>query len=139
MDQLEQNKPKPPRYFTDKVLATHQQGEVIRKSKDRTFFGYTYEKQGTHPLSLAIDIRTKDGNRSATFFHEISSPIIFDPSGSICFKTSSQEIKIEGRNLEFIYELLMEHRLVWIKEMDDSFPVSEATEPIIESIKTELV
>ena len=128
---------KPTRYFTDKILSKNPipKLEQVRKSKDNAYFGYTYDKPGNHPLSMGIDFRGKDGSRMALFFHEIASPILYTPEKGISFSTRSHQITIKGVNLLFIYDLLIENRLMWIQEADNSFDTSiDENEPIPEKV-----
>lgn len=116
--------------------------EYIRKAKDRNFYGFTHDDRGQHSISLAIDFFQKDGNRFGIYYLEIASPVRFNLGGgtanaSISFTTPSVDITIEGRNLNVIYEYLLEQRLVWLKEKDTSVADVPEGEPIIESIRIE--
>ena len=112
----------------------------IRKSKDFTFYGVTFDQAGRHPISLAIDFFMNDGNRIGIFNMEIASPVLFDLGGevkpqSIILRTSFYEILIEGRNLQKVYEYILEQRLVWIKEPDNSFIAENDSDTVIEKIE----
>lgn len=114
----------------------------IRKSKDSAFYGVTFDQAGRHPISLAIDFFRKDGSRFGIFNMEINSPILFDLGGeikpqSILLKTNSIEITIEGRNLQKVYEYILEQRLVWVKEPDSSHTEIKEGEVEIEKIEIE--
>ena len=113
--------------------------DFIRKAKDRKYYGYTFDQAGRHPISLAIDFFTKDGNRFGIFYMEIASPIMFNlgdgaTGQTIIMRTSALEITIEGKGLAPIYEYLLEQRLVWMKELDASFSPTN-NETIIDSIE----
>jgi len=116
--------------------------EFIRRAKERKYYGYTFDQRnGQHPLSLALDFLTKDGSRFGIFYMEIRSPIHFnlgeDGSGQkIVLNVSSSEITIEGKHLSPIYEYILEQRIVWLKESDSSFSGDgEENEPVIERIE----
>ena len=116
--------------------------EHIRKAKDRKFYGFTHDQAGMHPLSIALDIFQKDGNRLGVYYLEIASPVRFNQGGgvqraSISFNTPTLLITIEGKNLVSVYEYLLEQRLVWLKEKDSSFAEVKENEPLIENIKIE--
>lgn len=117
--------------------------EFIRKAKDRKYFGYTFDQaNGRHPLSMALDFFTKDGNRFGVYYMELSSPIIFDlgKSGNgqtITLHVGGREITIEGKNLSSVYEYILEQRLVWVKEHEGSYIEAEEGEPVIERIQIE--
>lgn len=111
--------------------------DFIRKATDRKYYGYTFDQAGRHPISLAIDFMTKDGNRFGVYYMEVQSPIQLhlgsgNSSQRISLQTSSQEIIMEGKNLTPLYEYILEQRLVWAKEINSSF--SESTDSTIESI-----
>jgi hypothetical protein len=100
--------------------------DFIRKATDRKYYGYTFDQAGRHPISLAIDFMTKDGDRFGVFYMEIQSPIQFQLGDGVTeqkiqIQTHSNEISIEGRKLAPIYEYLLEQRLVWLKEEDSTF------------------
>lgn len=115
--------------------------EFIRKAKDRTYYGYTFDQaSGRHPLSLALDFFLKDGSRFGVYYMEINSPILLSlGSGtepqSVTLRTSSNEIVIAGRNLTPVYEFLLEQRLVWLKELETSFAEVADGETVIERIE----
>ena len=111
--------------------------DFIRKATDRKYYGYTFDQAGRHPISLAIDFMTKDGNRFGVYYMEVQSPIQLhlgsgNSSQRISLRTSSQEIIVEGKKLTPVYEYILEQRLVWVKEISSSF--SESTDSTIESI-----
>ncbi|MCB0846265.1 MAG: hypothetical protein KDD63_25310 [Bacteroidetes bacterium] len=106
---------------------------------ENSCYGATYDKAGKHPISLAIDFFTKDGNRFGVFYMEIASPILFNlGSGTtgqtITLRASTIEVTIEGKNLAPVYEYLLEQRVVWMKELDSSF-ITEGNETVIDSIR----
>ena len=115
--------------------------DFIRKATDRKFYGYTFDQAGRHPLTLALDFFTKDGNRFGVFYMEVASPIMFNlgdgtTAQTITIRTSTMEITIEGKNLAPVYEYILEQRLVWVKEVESSF-TPEDSETVIESITYE--
>ena len=112
--------------------------DVIRKAKDRKFYGYTFDQTGRHPISLAIDFIQRDGDRLGIFYMEIASPVLLklgkgDTPQTILLKTSNVEISISGKNLGPVYAYILEQRLVWAKEESSSFNL-EDQETVIESI-----
>lgn len=126
---------------TNKIIKrTIQEKEVevetgqnqIRNSIDKKpFYGYVPEKK---EMSLAIDITTNDGNNIGLEYHKISSWFNFNQSGTISFQADRHEIKIEGRNLQPIYEYLLEHRLVWIAGKLNEMEKFPENETVIDSI-----
>lgn len=115
--------------------------QTIRKAKERQFYAYTFDQRdGRHPLSLALDFFIKDGNRFGIFYMEITSPVLYSlgsgaTAQSVTIRTSTAEITIKGKNLSPIYEYILEQRLVWLKEPDTSFVETGEDEPEIEEIE----
>ena len=125
--------------FEQNSVANILKQDFIRKAKDRKYYGYTFDQAGRHPISLAIDFMTKDGNRFAIFYMEVASPVRFNlgngSSGqTITLRTPDTEIIIEGKNLSPVYEYILEQRIVWVKEADSSF-TTEGDETVIKSIR----
>lgn len=121
-----------------------EKAEFIRKAKDRKCYGYTFDQRnGQHPLSLAVDFFLKDGSRMGIFYMEIQSPILLSLGGantpqSITLRTTGTEITIYGKRLSPIYEYLLEQRLVWLKEPDSSFVAIEEGEAEVERIELKM-
>ena len=109
----------------------------IRDSRDYQFYGITKTKAGDAVLSLALKLILEDGEQIIIQYHELQSPIRFKPADIITFSTSTLSVTIEGKNLEPILDYISEHRLVWIKEPDNSFGQGNDNEPEVTNIKIE--
>ena len=86
-----------------------------RKSMNRKYYGYTLEEKGFAPMATAVELILADGDNVGLQYHLITSLIRLDNSGEITFSTSESRFKITGRNLRPIYELLLDHRLIWLE------------------------
>jgi len=140
--------PKPPSKedkvskFTGLINRQRAPAEPIRKARDQEYFGTTFDRQGMHPVSAAIDFHLSSGDSFGVFYYAILSPILFNRGQGaspqkIRLKTQTLEITIQGRNLYSVYEYLLEQRLVWVKEADSSFVPDEEGKTVIEQISFE--
>jgi hypothetical protein len=115
--------------------------EFIRKAKDRNCYGYTFDQSnGRHPISMALDFFTSDGNRFGVFYMEVASPILFSLGSNgkpqtITMRIGRNIVEISGKNLSVVYEYILEQRLVWVKENSSSFVQDGGDEPMIEKIE----
>ncbi len=110
----------------------------IRESKDSDFYGITKTRAGEAVLSLALKLILENGEQLIIQYHDLQSPIRFYPEDKITCSTPTLSLIIEGKNLEDILDYMSEHRLVWIKEPDNSFGATQQTDkPIITKITIE--
>lgn len=120
--------------FTQKVAPEGK----IRDSKDLDFYGITRTKAGDAVLSLALKLILENGEQLIIQYHDLQSPIRFYPEDKITCATPTLSVTIEGENLEAILDYISEHRLVWIKEPDNSFGAAKETDkPIVTKITIE--
>jgi hypothetical protein len=111
----------------------------IRPSSDYPFYGVTKTVRGEPTLSMALKIILKDGRQFAFNYHELVSPIEYDGASEISIQTLSKTITIEGRNLEQLFDYILEHRLVWMKEPDSSLVIANDNEVQISAISVKAV
>ena len=111
---------------TDPDLAARQLAKGASKSKS-----------GVAEVSLALKLIMEDGSQLEIQYHEFVSPMKFDGATLIEISTPTLSIKINGKNLQSIFDYLMEHRLVWIKEPDSSMVETKEGEAEIEKIEIE--
>ncbi|MFK7979276.1 MAG: hypothetical protein AB8G86_04805 [Saprospiraceae bacterium] len=123
--------------FVNQLSSNQALEGKIRDSKDFQFYGITKTKAGDAVLSLALKLILQDGEQLVIQYHELQSPVRFKPSDILTFSTPTLSITIEGKNLESILDYIAEHRLVWIKEPDNSFIQTKDGEPEVTSIKIE--
>ena len=109
----------------------------IRDSKDFAFYGVTKTQAGHAVLSLALKLILENGEQIIIQYHELQSPVRFRPADIITLNTPTLLVTLEGKNLESVLDYISEHRLVWIKEPDNSFGEEKEEEPTITRIKIE--
>lgn len=103
-------------------------------NSDNPVYGITKTLRGEPTLSMALKIILKNGRQLAFNYHELVSPIEYDGASQIIIQTLTKTIKIEGRNLETLFDYILEHRLVWMKEPDASLVPINDNEVQIRSI-----
>lgn len=134
----EQNKPTP-FLLREKERRGSQEENRIRPSNDFEFYGITKTVRGEPTLSMALKIILKDGRQYAFNYHELVSPIEYDGASEIVIQTIGKSIKIEGKNLESLFDYILEHRVVWMKEPDASLVPANDNEVEISSISVTVV
>ncbi|GAB5552873.1 MAG: hypothetical protein Sapg2KO_24640 [Saprospiraceae bacterium] len=111
-------------------------GNSILKSRGRSdFFGISDERAGN---VLALKLISSVGTQKAVHYHDILSPMDFDGTSEIVLLTSAIKIIINGRNLDKLFDYIIQHRVMWVKEPQDSFSDVEEKEVEISSIRFEL-
>ncbi len=78
-----------------------------------------------------------DGNIAAIYYHDLISPMTYDPEGVIGISLPTATITVIGRNLRPLFDYYFESRVTWVKEPDSSFTHAEKGQPEIERIKIE--
>ncbi|GJM45213.1 MAG: hypothetical protein DHS20C21_20550 [Gemmatimonadota bacterium] len=69
-------------------------------------------------------LKQKNGNQKALMYSYLVE-INFDPSEGIVMKYVSHSVTIKGRHLGAIFERLVEHRISWMQEVEESAIVDE--------------
>ena len=82
------------------------------------FYGLT-DKEAS--MAVALKFVTQSGEQKAIHYHDIISPIEFDGSSKIVLYTSRLSITITGKHLEELFDFIIQHRVKWVVEPQDSF------------------
>lgn len=72
-------------------------------------------------MAVALKFVTQSGEQKAIHYHDIISPIEYDGEGEIKLHTSRLSIAIKGRNLDELFDYIIQHRVKWVTEPQDSF------------------
>lgn len=120
-------------------------GEIkIRRSRDFQFYGITQARTGNPEMTLSLKVIKSSKKQIVIPYHDISTPITYNGRNKIELSASTIHLTIEGSGLDKILDYLAEHRLMWIKEPEDtadSFHSSDDDENnvIINSIEVKSV
>lgn len=105
------------------------------KSRGKSqFFGISDERAGN---ALALKLVSAQGTQRAIHYHDIISPMDFNGDSEIILLTTSLKVKIVGHNLEKLFDYIIQHRVMWMKEPQDSFTYVADEELEITSIRFE--
>ena len=106
---------------------------------DLVVFGWL---RGLDARSIMLDLRKRNGNRLAIAYSWVSQ-IAFDPSTGMVIVAADRQIKITGQNLATqlrpqvsLYDGLVRHRVVWIREADKTVAfAATSTACVVDSIE----
>lgn len=82
---------------------------------------------------LMLDIRHKAGDRSA-FPYSYLTGIFFNASGEIRMEYSGHKVVIRGRNLDNLYNALLNHRVDFVQEEDTRYDMGKESDTFIREI-----
>lgn len=128
MHQTEENRKIP-------TLLDRSNSPVLKSRGKSKFFGISDERVGN---VLALKLVSSIGTQKAVHYHDIISPMDFDGHSEIILLTSAIKIIINGKNLDKLFDYIIQHRVMWVKEPQDSFAEVEEKEVEISSIRFEL-
>lgn len=111
MHQAEQNKRIP-------TLLEPQHSGILKSRGKSPFFGISDERMGN---VLALKVVSAIGSQRAIHYHDIISPMDFNGDSQIVLFTTAIKIIINGRNLEKLFDYIIQHRVMWLKEPQESF------------------
>ena len=92
----------------------------IRRSRDFRFYGVTQSRTGSPERSLSLKLIKSSMEQLVIPYHDFGSPISYDGKGTIELTASTIHITIEGKGLGKLLDYLAEHRLMWIKEPENT-------------------
>mgnify|MGYP003642734398 CR=1 FL=1 len=104
----------------DSIEATDKQSSpsLEKPREPMPFQSYQLAAMGETPL--AVDFRCLDGSRFGMAYSYLQK-VGYNPdpvNEAVAIQFSVGEVTIKGVNLEFIYENLLNRRLVWVKEVN---------------------
>ena len=129
MHQYEQNKSSIPQLIREK------KSPILKSRGNNAYYG-TVDKQN---LAVALKIITAQGQQRAIHYHDIISPMDFDGEATIVLMTTRMAVFIKGRNLNDLFDEIIQHRVMWVKELSNSFSKASNDDPTIEEIRFEEV
>ncbi len=128
MHQSEQNKT-----AISQIIAK-KKSPALKSRGTSPFFGTTVKEE----ISVSLKLIDATGGQKAFHYHDLQSPMEFDGTSEIAISTSRLSIKIFGKNLNELFDGIIQHRVMWIKELSNSFHFQqEAKEPVVEGILIE--
>ncbi|MEL6659543.1 MAG: hypothetical protein AAFY48_14770 [Bacteroidota bacterium] len=98
------------------------------------FFGLAHERDG---MAVAVKFTTALGEQRAIHYHDLVSPMDYDGDTEIQLCTTRIQVTIIGKNLQSLFDNIIHHRVLWIKEPEASFTEVKKGEVEITSIRFE--
>lgn len=127
MYQSEQNRSSIPQLIKEKK-------SLVLKSRGNNAYYGTTDKQS---VAISLKIITAKGQQRAIHYHDIISPMDFEGESEIILTTSRMTITIKGKNLDDLFDEIIQHRVMWVKELSNSFATNNNNDPVIETIQFE--
>lgn len=107
--------------------STRQQANPSREQ-------HAFSKQRERAVELDLCLRT--GDRWA-FPYSYKTAIKFDLSGTIMIYFTTHVVTIRGRNLKPLYEALITHTLICVREATDEFTENLEDNTVVASLKVD--
>ncbi|WP_143092748.1 hypothetical protein [Arsenicibacter rosenii] len=90
-----------------------------------------------HGTAYGFKMLFSDDKIAAIYYHDLVSPVSYDPAGIIDIHLSTRTIRITGRNLKGLFEHFFDNRVLWVKEPDSLFSLASDNQAEIETIRIE--
>ncbi len=111
--------------FVDKLKSQ------VEQQDDFKFFGIEPQNTGR---ALLFELRFRSGRRLG-FPYSYLTKLDFEPSEGITIYASDVVILVKGRNLDVVFNYLLQNRLTYIREDETGTDTSSEGETFIESIE----
>ncbi|MEZ4991929.1 MAG: hypothetical protein R2824_16020 [Saprospiraceae bacterium] len=128
MHQSEQSRNRSLQILRDK------KSSVLKSRGDSEFFGYADKNEGN---VIALKFITTLGEQKAIHYHDIVSPMDYNGETEIRLSTTRLAIIINGKNLDDLFDHIIQHQVKWVKEPDNDFPMIGESEVEISYIRFE--
>lgn len=109
---------------------------AIKALGNNPFFGLAHERDG---MAVALKFTSAMGNQKAIHYHDLVSPMEYNGDTEIQLCTTRIQVVIVGRNLQQLFDNIIQHRVIWIKEPDSSFQDVKEGDVEVQSIRFEVV
>lgn len=101
-------------------LIKERSNSILKTRGTSEFFGIADEREGH---AIALKFTTSLGAHRAIHYHDILSPIDYNGTTEITLSTTRLKIIITGRNLDNLFDHIIQHQVKWIREPQSSFSV----------------
>lgn len=129
MHQSEQNRTIP-------TLIKERKNSILQSRGTSAFFGVADRNEGH---VLALKFITAQGEQKAIHYHDILSPMDYNGANKITLSTTRLSIIIQGKNLDDLFDHIIQHQVKWLKEPDTSFSDIAEGEVEITAIQFETI
>jgi hypothetical protein len=116
------------------TLIRERNSSILKSRGTSVFFGIADRNEGN---VIALKFISELGEQKAIHYHDIISPMDYDGSSEITLSTSRISITINGRNLDDLFDHIIQHEVKWIREPQGSFTAVEEEGVEVTSIRFE--
>lgn len=100
------------------ILKDRNKESSIKVRGNSPYYGITDKESN---MAVAIKFVAANGEQKAIHYHDIVSPIEYDGNSRIVLLTPRISILILGQNLNDLFDYIIQHRVQWIEEPQESF------------------
>lgn len=102
-------------------LIKERSNPILKTRGTSEFYGIAEEREGN---VIALKFITSLGEQKAIHYHDIISPMDYNGDSEITLFTSRLSVTIKGKNLNGLFDHIIQHQVKWIKEPQGSFPIN---------------
>ena len=118
------------------TLIKEGHNSILKSRGSNPFYGIADDKEG-NVISLKFTIES--GEQSAIHYHDILSPMSYNGENEIIISTTRLKIVINGKNLDNLFDYIIQHRVKELKELGHSFSGVDENDVKISSIRFEML
>ena len=117
-------------------LIKRESSAALKYRGNNEFYGIADARECN---AIALKFVTSIGEQKAIHYHDIISPMDFNGTNSITLMTTRMVVTIRGGHLEKLFDHIIQHQVLWIKEPQSSFSTSEGKDVYVSSIDFEMM
>jgi hypothetical protein len=106
---------------------------ALKSRGNSQFYGLSNERE----LAITLKVITANGSQKAMHYHDIISPMDYNGDSEIILCTTRLKVVITGRNLDILFDYIIQHRVMWLKEPEESFSLTDDNDAEIEAVRFE--
>lgn len=115
-------------------LVKERRNSILKSRGTNPFYGIADDREGN---VIALKFVTADGEQKAIHYHDILSPMDYNGDSEITLSTLRLTVIINGKNLEDLFDHIIQHQVKWLKEPQETFSQIEEGEVEVSSIRFE--
>lgn len=99
-------------------LIKERSNPILKTRGTSEFYGIAEEREGN---VIALKFITSLGEQKAIHYHDIVSPMDYNGDSEIRLMTTRVTVIIKGRNLDGLFDHIIQHQVKWVREPENSF------------------
>jgi len=118
------------------TLIKEGHSSILKSRGSNPFYGVADDKEGN---VIALKFIIESGEQRAIHYHDILSPMDYNGENQIIISTTRLKVIIDGKNLDDLFDYIIQHRVKELKEPRESFPEIGEKDVEISSIRFEML